>query len=193
MHTSLIQPHIIVEPNKRYINVDAHQREFKSKVRFVSLKSRYSRSEIKGEQGMLHRNFIFGVKLCVDAYQKFISATSLGTWPSLLDWYKLCQSTLKYFHSYRAVWDFSPFQVQSNLDYSKCQGPPDFLRIIDSSNLRNRYFSEMFGSFRSVLIFDCISIKNGEQVSYRTFENKAKQSDMNLLVFFVLFTSRATT
>ena len=66
--------------------------------------------------------------------------------------------------------------VQSNLDYSKCQGPPDFLRIIDSSNLRNRYFSEMFGSFRSVLIFDYISI-----------------SGMNLLVCFDLFTSRATT
>ena len=59
-------------------------------------------------------------------------------------------------------------KLQSNLDYSKCQGPPDFLRIIDSSNFRNRYFSEMFGSFRSVLIFDCISIKNGEQgiISY---------------------------
>ena len=51
-------------------------------------------------------------------------------------------------------------QIQSNLDYSKCQEPPDFLRIIDSSNFRNRYFSEMFGRFRSVLIFDCISIKN---------------------------------
>ena len=58
--------------------------------------------------------------------------------------------------------------IQSNLDYSKCQRPPDFLRIIGSSNFRNRYFSEMFGSFRSVLIFDCISIKNGEQgiISY---------------------------
>ena len=58
--------------------------------------------------------------------------------------------------------------IQSNLDYSKCQGPPYFLRIIGSSNFRNRYFSEMFGSFRSVLIFDCISIKNGEQgiISY---------------------------
>ena len=53
--------------------------------------------------------------------------------------------------------------IQSNLDYSKCQGPPDFLRIIGSSNFRNRYFSAMFGSFRSVIIFDCISIKNGEQ------------------------------
>ena len=55
------------------------------------------------------------------------------------------------------------FQVQSNRDYSKCQGPPDFLRIMGSSNFRNRYFSEMFGSFRLVLIFDCVSIKNGEQ------------------------------
>ena len=60
------------------------------------------------------------------------------------------------------------FTVQLNLDYSKCQGPPDFLRIIGSSNFQNRYFSKMFGSFRSVLIFDCISIKNGEQgiISY---------------------------
>ena len=55
------------------------------------------------------------------------------------------------------------FEIQSNLDYSKCQGPPDFLRIIGSSNFRNWYFSEMFGSILSVLIFDCISIKNGEQ------------------------------
>ena len=31
------------------------------------------------------------------------------------------------------------------------------------------------------------------KVSYRTFENKAKQSEMNLRAFFVLFTSRATT
>ena len=53
--------------------------------------------------------------------------------------------------------------IQSNLDYSKCQGPPDFLRIISSLNFRDRYFSEMFGSFRLVLIFDCISIKNEEQ------------------------------
>ena len=53
--------------------------------------------------------------------------------------------------------------LQSNLDYSKCQGLPDFLQIIGSSNFRNRYFSTMFGSFRLVIIFDCISNKNGEQ------------------------------
>ena len=76
-------------------------------------------------------------------------------------------------------------KLQSNLDYSKCQGPPDFLRIIGSSNFRNRYFSEMFGSFRLVLIFDCVSIKMESKVSYHTFENKAKQSYMNLHVFFV--------
>ena len=52
---------------------------------------------------------------------------------------------------------------QSNLDYSKCQGPPDFLRIIGSSNFQSGYFSAMLGSFRSVIILDCISIKNGEQ------------------------------
>ena len=45
---------------------------------------------------------------------------------------------------------FATSLIQSNLDYSKCQGPPDFLRIIASLNFRNRYFSEMFGSFRSV-------------------------------------------
>ena len=55
------------------------------------------------------------------------------------------------------------FEIQSNLDYSKYQGPPDFLRIIGSLNFRNRYFSAMFGSFCSVIIFNCISIKNGEQ------------------------------
>ena len=31
------------------------------------------------------------------------------------------------------------------------------------------------------------------KVSYRTFENKAKQNFMDLHVFFVLFTSRAAT
>ena len=58
--------------------------------------------------------------------------------------------------------------VQSNLDYLKCQGPPDFLRIMVCSNFRNRYFSEMLGSLRLVLIFDCTSIENGEQgiISY---------------------------
>ena len=93
-------------------------------------------------------------------------------------------------------WSYhSLFQVviQSNLDYLKCQGPPDFLRIIGSSNFRNRYFSEMFGSFRSVLIFDCIyDLKMESKVSYPAFENKAKQSEMNLHAFF-LFTSRTTT
>ena len=53
--------------------------------------------------------------------------------------------------------------IQSNLDYSKRQGSPDFLQINGSSNFRNRYFSAMFGSFRSITIFDCISIENGEQ------------------------------
>ena len=33
-------------------------------------------------------------------------------------------------------------------------------------------------------MFDCISIKNGEQGISSTFENKAKQRDMNLHVFF---------
>ena len=70
--------------------------------------------------------------------------------------------------SYSTLSSIVNSDIQSNLDYSKCQGPPDFLRIIDSSNFRNRYFSEMFGSFRSVLIIDGISIKNGEQgiISY---------------------------
>ena len=77
------------------------------------------------------------------------------------------------------------FQVQSNLDYSKCQGLPDFLRIMGSSNFRNRYFSEMFGSFPLVLIFDCVRIKNGEQ-GIISYENKAKQREMNLHAFFCL-------
>ena len=73
----------------------------------------------------------------------------------------------KYQISFNSI-DKKTIQIQSNLDYSKCQGPPDFLRIIGSSNFQNRYFLEMFGRFRSVLIFDCISIKNGEQgiISY---------------------------
>ena len=52
----------------------------------------------------------------------------------------------------KLVKSLSDILVQSNLDYSKCQGPPDFLRIIGCSNFRNRYFSEMFGSFRSVFL-----------------------------------------
>ena len=36
-------------------------------------------------------------------------------------------------------------QVQSNLDYSKCQGPQESFRIIGSSNDQNREFSDIFG------------------------------------------------
>ena len=35
--------------------------------------------------------------------------------------------------------------IQSNLDYSKCQGPQESFRIIGSSNDRNREFSDIFG------------------------------------------------
>ena len=34
---------------------------------------------------------------------------------------------------------------QSNLDYSKCQGPQKSFRIMGSSNDRNREFSDIFG------------------------------------------------
>ena len=64
--------------------------------------------------------------------------------------------------------------VQSNLDYSKCLGPLHFLRNIGCLNFLNEYFSDMFGSFCSVLIFDCKSIKNGEKGIISTFENEAK-------------------
>ena len=38
----------------------------------------------------------------------------------------------------------SEFTVQSNLDYSKCQGPQGSLRIIGSSNDPKREFSDIF-------------------------------------------------
>ena len=40
------------------------------------------------------------------------------------------------------------YQKQSNLDYSKCQGPQESFRIIGSSNDRNRKFSDIFGKAR---------------------------------------------
>ena len=39
-------------------------------------------------------------------------------------------------------------KLQSNLDYSKCQGPQESFRIIRSSNDRNREFSVIFGKAR---------------------------------------------
>ena len=36
-------------------------------------------------------------------------------------------------------------KLQSNLDYSKCQGPQESFRIIGSSNDRNWKFSDIFG------------------------------------------------
>ena len=38
--------------------------------------------------------------------------------------------------------------IQSNLDYSKCQGPQESFRIISSSNDGNRDFSDIFGKAR---------------------------------------------
>ena len=38
--------------------------------------------------------------------------------------------------------------VQSNLDYSKCQGPQESFRIIGSSNDRKREFLDFFGKAR---------------------------------------------
>ena len=38
--------------------------------------------------------------------------------------------------------------VQSNLDYSKYQGPQESFRIIGSSNDRKREFSDIFGKAR---------------------------------------------
>ena len=35
--------------------------------------------------------------------------------------------------------------IQSNLDYSKCQGPQESFRIIGSSNDRKQEFSDLFG------------------------------------------------
>ena len=46
------------------------------------------------------------------------------------------------------------FVIQSNLDNSKCQGSQEFLRIIGSSNFRNRQFSDMFGYFYLMSLYD---------------------------------------
>ena len=37
------------------------------------------------------------------------------------------------------------YDIQSNLDYSRCQGPQESFRIIGSSNDRKREFSDTFG------------------------------------------------
>ena len=39
--------------------------------------------------------------------------------------------------------------IQSNLDYSKCQGPHESFRIIGSSNDRRQEFSDIFGKART--------------------------------------------
>ena len=41
------------------------------------------------------------------------------------------------------------FHIQSNLDYSKCQGPHESFRIIGSSNDRKQEFSDIFGKART--------------------------------------------
>ena len=38
--------------------------------------------------------------------------------------------------------------IQSNLDYSKCQGPHESFRMIGSSNDRKREISDIFGKAR---------------------------------------------
>ena len=43
---------------------------------------------------------------------------------------------------------FFYINIQSNLDYSKCQGPHESFRIIGSSNDRKREFSDIFGKAR---------------------------------------------
>ena len=48
----------------------------------------------------------------------------------------------------RWVRGFVDIKIQSNLDYSKCQGPQESFRIIGSSNDRNRKFSDIFGKAR---------------------------------------------
>ena len=55
------------------------------------------------------------------------------------------------FTDYKSDWKN---KVQSNLDNSKCQGSQEFLRIIGSSNFRNRQFSDMFGYFYSMSLYD---------------------------------------
>ena len=47
---------------------------------------------------------------------------------------------------------FDILQLQSNLDYSKCQGPQESFRIIGSSNDRNREFSDIFGKSSDAFI-----------------------------------------
>ena len=42
--------------------------------------------------------------------------------------------------------------LQSNLDYSKCQGPQESFRIIGSSNDRNQEFWDIFGKARMLFL-----------------------------------------
>ena len=53
---------------------------------------------------------------------------------------QLCQTVLYYNYHISAH-----TVVQSNLDYSKCQGPHESFRIIGSSNDRNQVLLNIFG------------------------------------------------
>ena len=50
--------------------------------------------------------------------------------------------------------------IQSNLDYSKCQGPQESFRIIGSSNDRNRVFSVKLGCFHRLQLVFSVKIKS---------------------------------
>ena len=51
------------------------------------------------------------------------------------------------------AWLYPLQNIQSNLDYSKCQGPQESFRIIGSSNDQNRKFSEKLRCFHRMSLF----------------------------------------
>ena len=54
-----------------------------------------------------------------------------------------------FFHVLWAHQESIKKKIQSNLDYSKCQGPHESFGIIGSSNDRKREFSDIFGKART--------------------------------------------
>ena len=61
---------------------------------------------------------------------------------------KKMASTFQYLTHRRAKNAQASLHIQSNLDYSKCQGLQESFRIIGSSNDRKREFSDIFAKAR---------------------------------------------
>ena len=69
----------------------------------------------------------------------------------------------------------SRLYIQSNLDYSKCQGPQESFRIIGSSNDRKREFSDIFGKARMLSMNVIVLPDFATSTHYGTSANALKK------------------